>query len=874
MHRYRYATAALDRVGEVENAELASFTERHKARLDPVFPDAQAPLPEPSAGFAGLVIEMASGIASRAALRIADRWIRAGARVFLYWPAESAVERLDEDRCRSYRWLGLANAAFRTSLPVLRRVRILRPWLIPSAPGPIQASTVTTDNWERIATQGLNEIASHPRPVPLKRLSRENGRWKATGRGAYLRTDYWARITSGGSYGHTCHVANELARASEGFTAFMGHGFPLLDEMGLDQVVVAPPYEESSEQAVMLANFHYYARLKAAFEALRPSYVYERLVLGNFAGARLVRELGIPYFIEYNGSEISMSRSFGGGGFEYEAQLLRIEEGAFRQATAISVISKHVKDSIVARGIPESKILVNPNGVDIETYAPATPGEKRAIREGLGFQDGDCVVGFIGTFGGWHGIDVLAAALPLVCAQAPNAKFLLIGDGAKKPIVDAALAQHRLWERVVCTGSVPQQEGARLLKACDLYVSPHDSHMVDSPFFGSPTKLFEYMGLAGGIVASDLEQIGEVLSPALRPADLEGRPQVTNQRAVLCRPGEVEEFAAAVVHLCANPELARALGANARKAAEEEYSWAHHVQRLLAFAAEQSGVAAAGPLVAEERRSRFATGDAYKDEVQNQWDNDPCGSHYVKVAQPHTLDWFAEAERYRYGEYGPWMAETMEFAGHAGEKVLEIGGGMGTDLAQFAKNGAIVTDLDLSSGHLALAKENFALRELEGTFVHHDAERIPFADGTFDVVYTNGVIHHTPNTQSVIGEIFRVLKPGGKAIVMVYAENSLHYWRNLVGWQGLVHGKLATRSIGDVMSETVELSEAGARPLVKVYTARRLRAMFAAFEDISIVKRQLIPVEVPRVLAWVPVETLGRHMGWNLVLKARKPRAL
>jgi len=84
---------------------------------------------------------------------------------------------------------------------------------------------------------------------------------------------------------------------------------------------------------------------------------------------------------------------------------------------------------------------------------------------------------------------------------------------------------------------------------------------------------------------------------------------------------------------------------------------------------------------------------------------------------------------------------------------------------------------------------------------------------------------------------------------MVYAENSLHYWRNLVGWEGLVHGKLYTRSMGDVMSETVELSEAGARPLVKVYTARRLRAMFSAFEDVSIVKRQLTPPEIPRVLA-------------------------
>ena len=98
----------------------------------------------------------------------------------------------------------------------------------------------------------------------------------------------------------------------------------------------------------------------------------------------------------------------------------------------------------------------------------------------------------------------------------PAVKFLLIGDGTHKPQLDAEVERHGLDDRVRRVGRVPQAEGARLLKACDIYVSPHNSHMVDSRFFGSPTKIFEYMAMGGGIVASDLEQIGEVLSPALR----------------------------------------------------------------------------------------------------------------------------------------------------------------------------------------------------------------------------------------------------------------------------------------------------------------------------------------------------------------------
>jgi ubiquinone/menaquinone biosynthesis C-methylase UbiE len=268
----------------------------------------------------------------------------------------------------------------------------------------------------------------------------------------------------------------------------------------------------------------------------------------------------------------------------------------------------------------------------------------------------------------------------------------------------------------------------------------------------------------------------------------------------------------------------------------------------------------------------LATGDHYKDEVQRQWDRDACGSHYVKEAEVGTLDFYLEAERYRYGTYAPWMFEVMEFGKHAGKKVLEVGGGMGTDHAQFAKHGAITTDYDLSSGHLAHAKRNFELRGLRGEFVHGDGEKMPFADATFDVVYSNGVIHHTPNTQTVIDEMYRVLKPGGRIIIMVYAENSLHYWRNLVIEIGMDKRQFEARSIGDIMSETVEISEHGSRPLVKVYTPKRLKTMFSQFRDISICQRQMIDVERPNWLTWIPASVLGRFIGWNLILKANKPR--
>src|SRR5262249_22310829 len=154
-----------------------------------------------------------------------------------------------------------------------------------------------------------------------------------------------------------------------------------------------------------------------------------------------------------------------------------------------------------------------------------------------------------------------------------------------------------------------------------------------------------------------------------------------------------------------------------------------------------------------------------------------------------------------------------------------IGGGVGTDLSQFARHGARVTDIDLSAGHLELAQENFAWRGLAGEFVHHDAETLPFPDDTFDVVFSNGVLHHTPNTRKVVGEVRRVLKPGGKAIVMMYAEHSWHYWYRLVWELGVKHDMLSKYSIGEIMSRHVEITENDARPLVKVYTAKTLKAL-------------------------------------------------
>lgn len=953
---YLYLSHTLRQAGIVSELDPDHLVDRHRVDLNGVHLKEISDIPEEieTSGANGVIIALTVGRPGLPHIRLARNVLQDGKQAFFYWPREKAIQNLDNERIQSFirHWgiICLLRYAkhlkiFKDNLATLKSPKTtfhkiqhaynILSGINRSDPAIVPvleqiADRILSTNRERLLLDELDQIIQNACAIQLKSKELPAVNRRLEGSGLYLRLDFWAKISSGGSYGHTCYVAKELKNTTQDLFCVMAHPYDLLDELGVRQIVLQSPGEYGDEPTILKASEHYYPFLKSVAELVRPRYIYERICIGNFLGAKLSQELQIPYIVEYNGSEISMKKSFDGQGYEFESVYLKAEAAAFKQATLINVVSKHVKADLVNRGIAPNKILVNPNGVDVDVYQPPTPSEKESVLAEHGWNRSHRIIGFTGTFGGWHGIDVLAKAIPEICRQSSQARFILIGDGHYKPLIDEMISTHQLEDRVHCTGRIPQMEGCQLMKACDIFLSPHNAHMVDSKFFGSPTKLFEYMAMGGGIIASDLEQIGEVLSPALKPHEM-GEVDLTDQRAVLCTPGSVTELVDAVIFLVNAPETCQILGQNARAAAKNYYSWETHVQRVWKYLVhhdlseniELNTDEAANPrwdsqedignngharlsdttnhespgtdngrdfhinghrlrtdIEKQERTlsaenectpAKLATGDLYKDDAQDQWDNDPCGSHYVKNSSTHTLEWYLEVERYRYSEYAPWMPDVMEFKKHSGKNVLEVGAGIGTDLAQFAKNKAVVTDLDLSSGHLALAQENFKLRGLEGRFIQHDAEDMPFDDNTFDLVYSNGVIHHIPDTSKVVDEMFRVMKPGGQAIIMVYAENSKHYWKNIVFDEGIMKGLLFKYSMDEIMSQTVEISKTDAKPLVKVYTAKRLKKLFKRFEHVSVCKRQLTTSELPRLLRWIPLNVAGPLMGWNLILKAHKP---
>jgi glycosyltransferase involved in cell wall biosynthesis len=270
----------------------------------------------------------------------------------------------------------------------------------------------------------------------------------------------------------------------------------------------------------------------------------------------------VPLVLEYNGSEVWVARNWGRA-LRYERLALAAEEASLRHAQLVVTVSEALRDELVDRGVEAERVVWHPNGVDPARFDPDRFGaeERRALRERYGIPSDARVVTFVGTFGQWHGVDVLARSIRTHAAWARDfgVRFLLIGDGLKMPEVRALV--EGVDDIVTLPGLVPQDEAPLHLAASNVLVSPHVPNADGSPFFGSPTKLFEYMAAAKPIVASDLDQIGDVLRGV----------------GVLVRPGDPDDLVRGLREALDHPEL----GAAARERVLERYTWRHHVDAML-----------------------------------------------------------------------------------------------------------------------------------------------------------------------------------------------------------------------------------------------------------------------------------------------------
>ena len=196
-----------------------------------------------------------------------------------------------------------------------------------------------------------------------------------------------------------------------------------------------------------------------------------------------------------------------------------------------------------------------------------------------------------------------------------------------------------------------------------------------------------------------------------------------------------------------------------------------------------------------------------------------------------TPGFFRQLDEYRYDKLN-YLPRLVNFDGYKEKKLLEVGCGAGIDLVRFARGGANVTGIDLSKTAIDLAHKNLEQREQSADLRVMNGECMEFADNTFDVVYAHGVLQYTPDTEKMIAEIHRVLKPGGEAIMMVYNK---HSWLNLM------------RTVTNVPLEHEDA------PILKKFSVSELKQLLHRFHDYRIVPERF------------PVRT-RLHSGWKALL--------
>jgi ubiquinone/menaquinone biosynthesis C-methylase UbiE len=263
---------------------------------------------------------------------------------------------------------------------------------------------------------------------------------------------------------------------------------------------------------------------------------------------------------------------------------------------------------------------------------------------------------------------------------------------------------------------------------------------------------------------------------------------------------------------------------------------------------------------------------------------------------------FAEVEAHRYS-LEPHLLEIVDFPRWRDRDVLEAGCGIGTDAIRFARAGARYTGVDFAPDAIRLARRRFELEGRKADFRLGSILELPFADESFDLVYSNGVIHHVADTQRAVDEFHRVLRPGGRALVMVYHRNSFNYLFTIMTLRRALAATLVlpgavqavsalTREERSLLEEHRRLlaehgleylrnremflsrnTDGPANPLSKAYSVREAQELFARFASVTVRVRYLNLRLYPggeRFAKARLARKLERRLGWHLYVEATK----
>jgi PEP-CTERM/exosortase A-associated glycosyltransferase len=304
-------------------------------------------------------------------------------------------------------------------------------------------------------------------------------------------------------------------------------------------------------------------RIEEVARRVRPDLLHAHSpVLNAIPALRVGRRLGIPVVYEVRAIWEDAAVDHGTareGGVRYRLSRA-LETWALRHADAITTICEGLRRDIVARGIPDAKVTVVPNAVDIEQFSAGVPDAGLKRRLGL---NGGPVLGFIGSFYAYEGLAVLLRALARLLARGEHVRALLVGGGRQEEELKRLAAELGVAEHVVFAGRVPHAEVQRYYDLIDVLVYPRLSIRLTE--LVTPLKPLEAMAQGRLFVASDVGGHRELIRPG--------------ETGTLFKAGDAEALAAAVTALLQEPARWQRLKTAARRYVETERTWKYSVAR-------------------------------------------------------------------------------------------------------------------------------------------------------------------------------------------------------------------------------------------------------------------------------------------------------
>ncbi|MBN2105574.1 glycosyltransferase family 4 protein [bacterium] len=323
-------------------------------------------------------------------------------------------------------------------------------------------------------------------------------------------------------------------------------------------------YKYLHEPNQILRNLNYLREEFSILQNNKPDVLIARLDSHVFSPPILSRHFQLPYIAEVDSPVMYEIRHFAKFYYSPYGLLDRLEMAFILNASKAFCVSQQLKQHYVERGVPSNHLTVIPNGADISRFHPDTLNH--TMRENLKIDD-YVVIGFIGSFQLWHGVEQLKALIDALLTRHDRAAFLLVGKG--RPMqrsLQQYVQSRKIANRVCMIEYVPHHEIPALIHAMDIVLAPYPY----LPFFYySPVKIYEYLACGKPVVASRIGQIPEIIEH--------------RKNGMLCEPGNIQEFIDCIDQLINNTGLRKDIGQAAADDILKHHTWHHRASQLLSL---------------------------------------------------------------------------------------------------------------------------------------------------------------------------------------------------------------------------------------------------------------------------------------------------